>query len=354
MVEKIVDTRPVRKGEELHISALETYLHEQIDYLPNEELVVEQFSAGHSNLTYCLQIGSWEAVLRRPPLGPVAPKAHDMQREFEILSKISPVYPLAPKPYLYSGDESIVGSPFFIMERKKGIVLDTEFPAHIEPAPERCLFISETMVDQLVKLHSIDYEQTELLEMSRPDGFLERQVHGWISRYERAKTNEIEGVEELQKWLAANIPFSPSPTIIHYDYKLNNAMFSEEVGEMIGLFDWEMSTLGDPLTDVAAAMSYWTQADDPDVMKYGLGKPPVTVLEGFLTRDEMIALYAKKSGRDMTKMPYYLAFAYFKLAVIGQQIYYRYKKGQTADSRFAKLNVMVGAMIQQAISMAKL
>lgn len=353
MVNQLKDTKPVREGEELNVPILEQFLRRNIEELPGERLIVEQFGAGHSNLTYCLRIGEWEAVLRRPPLGPVAPKAHDMHREFRILGELHPVFPLAPMPYLFSDDLSLVGSPFFIMERKKGIVLDTSFPESIQPTPELSRAISETMIDQLVKLHTIDYRKTKLMEMSRPEGFLERQVHSWISRYERAKTDDIEGINELKKWLINHVPQSLEPTIIHYDYKLNNAMFSNDLSEMIGLFDWEMSTVGDPLTDVAAAMSYWVQPDDLNELKTAFGAPPVTIFDGFYTRSEFIERYAKKSGRDVSSINYYLTFAYFKLAVIGQQIYYRFKKGQTNDPRFAHLSVTVNSMVQQAISLSR-
>ncbi|MDF0725421.1 phosphotransferase family protein [Cytobacillus sp. S13-E01] len=349
MTNNVKDTIPVRKGEELDTAILENFLREQIVDLPSGDLTIEQFGAGHSNLTYQLTIGEWTAVLRRPPLGPVAPKAHDMNREFRIISELYPVFSLAPKPFLFSDDTNIVGSPFFIMERKNGIVLDTSFPEHIEPTHEVCRKISKTMVDTLVQLHDIDYSRTGLKEISQPNGFMERQVHGWISRYERSITDEIPEVEKLKKWMVNNIPASPTPTVIHYDFKLNNAMFSEDLTKMVGLFDWEMTTIGDPLVDLGATMSYWIQADDPDLLKRGLGKPPVTVNDGFYTRTEFIEEYAKKSGRDVSTINFYLTFAYFKLAVICQQIYYRYKKGQTNDKRFAHFNHTVKSLIQYAL-----
>jgi aminoglycoside phosphotransferase (APT) family kinase protein len=349
MTNKLKDTIPVRKGEELNNSALESFLRGNIESIPVGELTVEQFGAGHSNLTYQLKIAEWTAVLRRPPLGPVAPKAHDMNREFRILSELYPVFQAAPRPYVYSEDESVVGSPFFIMERKNGVVLDTEFPDYISPTKDICRQLSEIMVDELVKLHDIDYTQTGLINMSQPEGFMERQVHGWISRYERSKTDEIREVEVLKEWMVKNIPKSQAPTVIHYDYKLNNAMFSDDLTRMVGLFDWEMTTVGDPLADLGAAMSYWIQSDDDEMLKRGLGKPPVTVQEGFYTRDEFVEEYAKKSGRDVSTMNFYLTFAYFKLAVICQQIYYRYIKGQTNDQRFAKFNFTVKSLIQYAL-----
>ncbi len=286
-------------------------------------------------------------------LGPVAPKAHDMEREQRILAALHPVFPAAPEPYVFSDDTDIVGSPFFVMERRHGIVLDTAFPEGIQPTPERCRQISEKMADTLAELHALDYTKTPLAGLVKPEGFLERQVHGWIGRYERAETDEVPGVEELKKWLASRIPASPDPTVIHYDFKLNNAMFSPDFSRLTGLFDWEMATVGDPLADLGVAMSYWIQADDPELLKFGMGKPPVTVMDGFYSRQEFIERYAETSGRDVTNMTFYLSFAYFKLAVIIQQIYYRYKMGQTRDERFAHFNRFADSLIRHALATAK-
>ena len=346
------DTIPIRKGEELDAAAIEAFIRRYIKHLPDDPLAIVQFSAGRSNLTYQLNIGEWEAVLRRPPLGPVAPKAHDMAREFRILTEIHPHFPAAPKPYLFA-DESVIGCPFFIMERKKGIVLDTEFPPDSTPTKEICRRISETMVDNLVLLHSIDFEKTKLIEMTRPAGFLERQVHGWIHRYERVELEEIKGIDHLKKWMVTHIPVSQAPAIIHYDFKLNNAMFDKDFRKLIGLFDWEMTTIGDPLADLGVAMSYWTEPNDSDLIKKGMGEVPITAIPGFMTRAEFMESYAKKSGRDLSAMNFYLTFAYFKLAVICQQIFYRWKNGQTKDERFAHLDAFVRNLIQYALELTE-
>jgi aminoglycoside phosphotransferase (APT) family kinase protein len=346
------DMIPVRKGEELNLSGLENYLRSRIVNLPGSPLEILQFSAGHSNLTYQIKIGDWEAVLRRPPLGPVAPKAHDMEREFKILSELNPVFSVAPKPLLFSNQLEILGSPFFIMERKKGVVLDTSFPDEIKVTEELSQRLSEVMVDKLVELHSIDYKGTGLAAISKPEGFLERQVHGWIGRYERAKTDEIDAVNTLTTWLANHLPIQQEATVIHYDYKFNNAMFNEDLSDMVGLFDWEMTTVGDPLADLGVALGYWNQADDPEHLKKGLGQESITVQSGFFTRSQFIERYAKKSGRDVSNMNFYLTFAYFKLAVICQQIYYRFKKGQTNDPRFANFNYKVKTLIEHATKVA--
>ena len=343
------DTIAVRSGEELDAQVVEQYLRNHIENLPNEPMTIEQFGTGHSNLTYCLKFGQTELVLRRPPLGPIAPKAHDMEREFTILKSLYDYFSFIPKPYLFSSDVSIVGSPFFVMERRDGIVLDTKFPDTIAYLPELGRKISEKVVDTLVELHSIDYRETALATMTKPDGFMQRQVEGWIGRYERAKTSDIAEVEQLKAWLLNHIPTSTEATIIHYDFKLNNMMFSDDFETVTGLFDWEMTTVGDPLADVGVALCYWLQADDPALLKAALGKPPVTVLEGFYTRDEFVARYAQKSGRDVSHIQFYLTFAYFKLAVIGQQIYARYKKGQTQDPRFAQLGVLVENLMKYAL-----
>jgi aminoglycoside phosphotransferase (APT) family kinase protein len=237
-----------------------------------------------------------------------------------------------------------------MMERRHGIVLDTEFPAGTGEPEELGKQLSEMMVDKLVELHAIDYTKTALAEMVRPAGFLERQVNGWIGRYEKSKTAEITEVDKLTSWLKRNIPESPESTIIHYDYKLNNMMFSQDYSEMTGLFDWEMTTVGDPLADVGAAMSYWMQADDPEMLLNALGKPPLTVHKGFFTRDEFIARYAEKSGRDMSNIHYYTTFAYFKLAVICQQIFYRYEQGQTNDPRFKHMDKFVYSLVCHALA----
>lgn len=342
----------VRAGEELNKERLEQFLRQEINGLPKKPLVVRQFGTGHSNLTYALQIGDWDAVLRRPPLGPVAPRAHDMEREYKILSALHPFFNAAPKPFVFSDDLSIVGSPFFVMERRYGFVLDSDFPEGVNPTPELGRKISEKMVELLVELHSLDYQKTDLADMAKPQGFMQRQVEGWIGRYERAQTDQLTGVKQLMEWLQGNIPISQEPAIIHYDFKLNNALFSADFSEITGLFDWEMTTVGDPLADLGAAMSYWIQSDDPKLLKEGLGKAPVTVMDGFYSREEFIASYGEKSGRDVSDMNFYLTFAYFKLAVIVQQIYYRYKKGQTQDPRFAHFDQYVASLMAHALSTA--
>ncbi|MCM3321542.1 phosphotransferase family protein [Cytobacillus kochii] len=347
------DTIPIREGEGLDVHRLEQYLKANIDEIPNKPLEISQFSAGKSNLTYQLKVGNWEAVLRRPPMGPVAPKAHDMEREYKVLQEIHPFFNQAPKPFIYS-DKELLGAPFFIMERKKGVVIDDSLTIPDgDSAYDVGQRISQLMVNALVQLHDINYQKTKLKDMTRPAGFMQRQVDGWISRYHRSKTDEILGIDELTNWLESHLPHSEKTTIIHYDFKLNNSMFNQQLTRLIGVFDWEMSTVGDPLADLGVALSYWHEKGDSDLLKRGLGDESVTTKPGFFTREEFIQAYALKSGTDVSQIHYYLTFAYFKLAVICQQIYYRWKRGQTKDERFSNLNLYVNNLIQHAVKTSR-
>jgi aminoglycoside phosphotransferase (APT) family kinase protein len=346
------ETVDVRKGEDFDLEAAERYLRAHIEDLPGGELEVSQFPSGASNLTYLLKIDNWEGVLRRPPLGPVPPKAHDMGRESGILSKLGAVYQLAPKPYFFCEDESVIGAPFYVMERKTGVVLDETFPDHIEPDEELCRGISRTVVDTLVRLHAVDVEEAGLGDLGKPEGFLERQTEAWISRYDKAKTVDIGEVGPLTGWLASDVPESPPPTVIHNDYKLNNLVLDpEDLTDVRAVLDWEMATVGDPLFDLAVSLSYWIEPDDPDELKAVM--PTVTVTPGFMTRKEFIDRYEKESGRDLSDMHWYVVFGYFKLAAILQQIYARWKNGQTEDERFADFGERVLTLIRHAENLTR-
>lgn len=341
------ETIRVREGEGFAPEAVERHLRDHIDGLPEGELEVRQFPSGASNLTYLLKVGEWEGVLRRPPFGPVPPKAHDMGRESGLLARLHEAYPLAPKPYFFCEDESVIGAPFYVMERRRGVVIDDSFPDGIEPEGDLCRGISETVVDTLVELHAVDPHEAGLGDLGRPEGFLDRQVKGWIRRYDEAKTDEIEEVGPLTRWLSENVPESPEPTIIHNDYKLNNLVLNpDDLTEVRAVLDWEMATVGDPLFDLAVSLSYWTEPDDGEDLKAVM--PTVTSTPGFMTRRELMDRYAQRSGRDLSAMHWYLVFGYFKLAVILQQIYARWEKGQTQDERFADFDERVRTLILHA------
>jgi len=308
------------------------------------DMKVRRFSAGYSNITYLVEVGDWRGVLRRPPFGEIPPRAHDMEREYKILEKIHPVFPLAPKPYVFSENPSLMDKHFYVMELKDGIVIDDQLPEHYEDIEGIRRIISEAVVDSLVQLHSIDIYDHQLAELGKPDGFLERQVKGWIKRYHRAKTHKYAGVEEVEIWLQQHIPESPSPTLVHNDFKLNNMMFSKDhPGEVTGVFDWELSTVGDPLTDVGAALAYWMEPEDP-----ATGLTAVTKEEGFLSRKQMLELYAERSGKDVSQIDYYLVFSFYKIATILQQIYARWRSGELKDDRFANLDEGIKNLMKKA------
>lgn len=329
-------TRAPRSGEALDVQEVGDYLRAHVPELAEAgPLVVEQFPLGHSNLTYLLRIGETELVLRRPPFGAKRIKAgHDMGREFKILSCLHRVYAPAPRPYVYCEDESVMGCPFYVMERKKGIILRKDLPQGMTIDPATMERLCTSLVDNLVAIHDIDYAAVGLGDLGRPEGFITRQVNGWADRYEKSQTDDLPEVEPVVRWCREHIPVSPPPTLIHNDYKYDNVVLDpEDVTRIIGVLDWEMSTVGDPLLDLGVTLSYWIQRDDPQDLQ--LARFGVTHLDGNLTREQILSRYAEKTGRDISNIHFYFAFALFKLAVVAQQIYYRYAKGFTQDERFA-------------------
>ena len=323
---------------------VELYLRQSIKEIPDGRMQIEKFNEGYSNLTYLLSVGDWEAVLRRPPLGKVPPKAHDMQREFTVLSKVNPVFPLAPKPFVYCDDPSIMEKHFYVMEMKQGIVIDEKLPKSYGDSESVGPLISRNMVETLVQLHSINYREAGLGDLGKPEGYLERQVNGWIKRYENSKTDSLPKVSELEKWLRDNRPSVSDASIVHNDIKLNNLVLDEtDTGKIVGVLDWELSTIGDPLTDIGSTIAYWGQQGDLD-----MGITVVSDQPGFYSRREFVEEYAKRSGRDMSDINFYLAFGFYKLGVILQQIYSRWKNGDIDDNRFESLNEAVSNLFEMA------
>jgi aminoglycoside phosphotransferase (APT) family kinase protein len=335
------DTAPVRTGEQLNLAALEGYLRRHLPELclPMEErekapIEIEQFPGGHSNLTYLIRFGSREFVLRRPPFGPVAPTAHDMPREFRILSLVHPVFPMAPKPDFLCEDTVVLGAPFYLMERRRGIVVRREIPSQIGDDLELRRQVSESLIDTLADLHAVDIGASGIHRIGKPEGFLERQIIGWKGRWERAKTSETPAIEAVTQWLIERIPDPQGATLVHNDFKLDNVMLdSENPSRVVAVLDWEMCTVGDPLVDLGILLCYWPEQDDPEARRESISA--VTTLPGWMKREELVDRYAGCTGRDVSMIHYYEAFAIFKVAVVVQQIYYRYHQGQTRDERFA-------------------
>jgi len=345
------DTIPVRPDERFAVDRVAAFLCQSgLTQCEPSQLEVEQFPAGQSNLTYLLRSGEWEAVLRRPPLGPVAPRAHDMAREFHILQRLYPSFPLAPKPFALCDDPSVIGAPFYVMERRRGLVLDMDLPADWTPDPVLHQAIAESIVRVLVDLHAVDWQAAGLGEISHPEGYMERQVKGWLDRFVRSRTEDVAEMSVLADWLIAELPQSPPPTVIHNDYKLNNLRLdSSDPSRVTAVLDWEMSTVGDPLSDVASLLVYWTAPGEDELMG---GLKSVTAESGFPPRADIRDMYARLSGRDLSQLDYYFAFAYFKLGVIIQQIYYRWYKGQTHDERFQRHGVVATNLIRHAAHIA--
>ena len=340
------DTAPVRKGEELDAAKLAEFLKGKIDGV-GSGIEIEQFPGGHSNLTYCLHIGGKEYVLRRSPLGPVAPKAHDMARECRVLQAVSPYFPQAPQPYLVCEDPSILGAVFFIMERRKGVILRYGIPDSIAALRDHARRISEAFMNCFADLHAVDVVKHGLVGLGKPEGFVERQVKGWSERWVRARTELMPEADEVMAWLAGHIPPSGPPTLVHNDYKLDNVMFSpDSIDRVEAVLDWEMTTVGDPMIDVGLTLCYWTHATNPKVA--GGGVPAFTNGPGWFTRDEFIEAYTRKTGRSVETLGYHEVLGVFKLAVILQQIYYRFWKGQTTDERFCHFDKRVRALVEIA------
>ncbi len=317
---------PVREGEEIDAKALTEYLRGKIPGFEHE-IEIRQFTGGHSNLTYLLKAGGNDYVLRRPPMGPVPPKAHDMAREFRVLAAVHPVFSPAPRVFVLCQDPSVIGATFFVMERRRGVVLNDS------PSPEVAARVSESFIDCLAQLHLVPAAD---LGLGKPAGFLERQVFGWSERWHRSKIDELPDMDRVMIWLSSCLPNpTESPTLVHNDYKLDNILIDEnDFGCVTAVLDWEMSTFGDPLVDVGCTLAYWTQLDRDDA--------------GWFTRDQFLQRYAARTGRDVSGIRYYEVFGLFKLAVILQQIYFRFARGQTRDPRFTDFNQRVRELAQAA------
>lgn len=352
------ETRPVRAGEELDADKLAGYLRGRLpvgdgdrDHL--DHLVIEQFPGGHSNLTYLIRVAGREYVLRRPPFGTKVRTAHDMGREYRVLSKLAPVFAPAPAPVLHCDDTSVLGVPFYLMERVRGVVVRRKLPEGLAIDENTARRMAEALVDTLVALHAVDYRAAGLGDLGKPAGYVERQVRGWSKRYDGSQTDDIQSVTGVSRWLherLADIDDSGAQSaLIHNDYKFDNVVLDPaDLANIIGILDWEMSTLGHPLMDLGTTLCYWVEAGDSPMMHEIRFGP--THIPGMLTRAQVIERYAERSGRDLGNITFYYVFGLFKTAVVAQQIYYRFRHGHTRDQRFEKMIVAVKVLSQYAQS----
>ena len=349
-LEERSDTAPVRRGEEIDVSRLAAYLSGRLDGA-DAGIQVEQFPSGHSNLVYLVRTGGREYVLRRPPLGPVAPKAHDMAREYRVLQAVHPHFPEAPEAYLLCEDPAVTGSAFFLMERRRGIVIRDAAPPELAMLPEYARRVSEAFIDCLARLHAVDISRAGLRELGRPEGFVQRQVRGWTERWELAKTEELAEMQRVARWLEDRLPPSVEATLVHNDYKLDNVMIHPAGERVEAVLDWEMTTIGDPLADLGLTMCYWAWAGTAAEEDSHPALPAISAQPGWYTREEFLERYARRTGRDMSRVRYYEVLGVFKLTVILQQIYYRFHVGQTRDQRFRHFDRQVRSLVRLALSL---
>jgi aminoglycoside phosphotransferase (APT) family kinase protein len=362
----IDETQPVRKGEELDTERLREFLSSHLA-THHDDLVIEQFPAGSSNLTYLVRLGDEVYVLRRPPFGNTVKTAHDMRREFDVLSKLSKVYVPAPKPLLFCDNKSVIGSEFYLMERRQGLIIrgivnssavsldqisnDQVAKARasarairdLETSDEFRIDVCKSFIQNLADLHNLDYKAAGLADLGKPVGYNRRQVEGWAKRYFAAKTHDLPDIEKTIRWLNDNIPAESGAALIHNDYKFDNIMLDpDDLTSITAVLDWEMVTIGDPLMDLGTSLGYWMSADAGDEL---LNMPfnPRVLMEN-ISRHDLAKMYADATGRDISNILFYYVFGTFKIAVIAQQIYTRYAKGFTKDQRFAKFDTFVAAL----------
>ena len=346
-----IDTpKNIRDGEEFPIENLEIFLKEN-DFEINN-LIFKQFPSGYSNLTYFLKSSSKEFVLRRPPFGAKSLKGgHDMLREYNVLKNLKSQFNKVPKVHLYCDDDDIIGAPFYIMDRVEGYIIRPNLQEQDSPGEEVIRNVSDSLVSTLVELHNVDINEANLNNLGKIDGYVKRQVEGWIKRYNHSKTDIIANMDFVAKWLNDNQPLEVEGSIVHNDFKYDNLVLDKNNHSKItAVLDWEMATIGDPFMDLGTTLGYWMDKNDlPELKLFQLS---ATTLDGNPTREGILEMYESKSGKTIPNPVFYYVFGLFKIAVIAQQIYFRYKKGFTKDRRFGLLNLAVmslSIMAKQAI-----
>lgn len=328
----MTDTAPIRPEERFDEERVAAYLSEFLpDLFASGPISFDQFPGGAANLTYrAITSSGDDYVLRRAPLGEVAKGGHDMAREHRVLSRLWRVFPLAPRAFHFCEDPDVMGKPFFVMERRHGSVIRTQWPESLQDDTARRR-VASSLVDALADLHLVDPAEADLSDLGRPVGFVERQIEGWTRRWQAAATRPVADMEAVADVLAARIPVAQTTSILHNDFKLDNTMVDDD-GNLVAVFDWDMATTGDPLVDAGTLLAYWAQPDDPTYLVFGTR---AVAIGEVMPKAEVRTRYAARTGLDLSDISFYEALALFRIAVIIEQIYARYVAGQTSDQRFA-------------------
>jgi aminoglycoside phosphotransferase (APT) family kinase protein len=346
MPEALDQPTAVRPDSTFDAAPLAAWLRDRLEGLEGEPELL-QFGRGFSNLTYLVRFGARELVVRRAPPGINIKSAHDMGREFRILSALAKGWSKVPRPLAHCDDASVIGTPFYVMERVRGVILRARAADGQVLDGPTMRRVSESTCDTLAEIHGLDWRAIGLGDLGKPEGYIERQVKGWAERYRKAKTDEVPTVDRLGAWLEAHRPTESGATLVHNDFKYDNVILAPDLSGVIGVLDWEMATIGDPLMDLGTALGYWTEPDDPPVFQVTVFGP--TNRPGNLTRMEFVERWSRATGRDASNVLFYYAFALFKLAVVAQQLYKRYADGLTKEDRYAAMLAGVQAVTTSAL-----
>ena len=339
----------VRNGEELDDRAVGNWLIEHGEDISGP-VEVTQYSGGASNWTYRLKYENADLILRRPPTGTKAKSAHDMSREYHVQRALAEYYPVVPEMVLLCQDESVIGCDFYVMKRIEGIIPRANLPKEINFDEQQIKELCTNFIDKLIELHQVPYEGTDLEKLGKGDGYCQRQVDGWDSRYEKAKTLNVPSFKYVRQWLKDHVPSDSKTCVIHNDWRFDNVILDpENPSKIIGVLDWEMATLGDPLMDLGSSLAYWVEESDNAIFKATRRQP--THLKGMFTRAEVVEYYLNKTGLKTDNWTFYEVFGIFRLAVIAQQIYYRYYHKQTNNPAFKDFWIVIHALHIRALKL---
>ena len=345
-------TIDVRSGEELDVELIDRLLKADIAGLKGRP-TISQFPSGHSNLTYMVSYENRDLVLRRPPQGTKPKSGHSMVREYSVMKALKPLYPSVPEVLLYQDHDSELGAEFYVMERVEGDLVHKTIPGNWGFTTDDGRKLCTAFWDKLIELHDVDYKAAGLESFGKPDGYVKRQIDGWNSRFERAKTPDIDDFSDVSAWLEQNCPAeSGQVSVLHGDFRLDNVILDKNNHfNILAVLDWEISALGDPLMDLGNTLAYWTEAGDAKEFQAMSMQP--SMADGMMTRQQVVEYYCEKRNVKVPNVNFYIAYGTFRLAVILQQIYYRFYHGQTknaAFSRFAPQVNMLGNHTREIIN----